>query len=101
MSKRDCVDVDYVLSSQHYKDVQAEMLKAGYSAVSKDVDMAKQAEPMGLSKNLDQYSITFDVRGTSSQRQHHLARGCGNSILDYAPRAPSAGGNTNLSSVRQ
>jgi hypothetical protein len=40
--------VDYVLSSQYYKDVQAEMLKENYSAVSKDVDMAKQAEPMGL-----------------------------------------------------
>jgi hypothetical protein len=48
VTKRGRVDVDYVLSSQYYKDVQAEMLKAGYSAISKDIDMAKQAEPMGL-----------------------------------------------------
>ena len=43
------VDIDYVLSSKYYEDVRAEMLKASYLlAASKDVDMAKQVEPMGL-----------------------------------------------------
>jgi hypothetical protein len=31
-----------------YKDVQTEMLKVNYSTAPKDVDLAKQAEPMGL-----------------------------------------------------
>jgi hypothetical protein len=42
------VDLDYYLSSIYYEEVRAEMLKVGYSAVSKDIDMAKQAEPVGL-----------------------------------------------------
>jgi hypothetical protein len=41
-------DVDYLLSSKYYEGVRAEMLKANYLATSKDVDMAKQAEQMGL-----------------------------------------------------
>ena len=42
------VDVDYVIFSKYYEDVQAEMMKTSYHAVSKNVDMAKQAEQMGL-----------------------------------------------------
>jgi len=42
------VDIDYVIFSKYYEDVRAEMLKANYSAISKNVDMAKQAEQMGF-----------------------------------------------------
>lgn len=66
MKKQDCVDVDYVLSSKYYKDVQVEMLKANYSAVSKDVDMAKQAEPMGLTA---QECATLIIRNRSNTKR--------------------------------
>lgn len=42
------VDLDYYLSSKYYEEVRAEMMKINYLAISKDMDMAKQAEPMGL-----------------------------------------------------
>ena len=42
------VDVDYVLSSKYYGEVRAKMLKGSYLASSKDADMSKQAEPIGL-----------------------------------------------------
>ena len=49
MAKRpQTVDVDYVAFSKYYEDVRAEMLRANYSAISKDVDMAKQAEQMSF-----------------------------------------------------
>jgi hypothetical protein len=48
VAKRKPVDVDYVIFRKYYEDVRAEMMKTRYLAVSKDVDMAKQAEPMGL-----------------------------------------------------
>jgi hypothetical protein len=41
-------DMEYALSSKYYEGVRAEMLKASYLATPKDVDMAKQAEHMGL-----------------------------------------------------
>jgi hypothetical protein len=41
-------DIDYRLSSKYYEGVRTEMIKAGYSAIPKDADMSKQAEPMGL-----------------------------------------------------
>jgi hypothetical protein len=50
VAKRKLVDVDYVIFSKYYEDVRAEMMKTRYLAVSKDVDMAKQAEPMGLTR---------------------------------------------------
>lgn len=40
--------LDYFLSSKYYEDVRAEMMNAHYYANPKDMDMAKQAEPMGL-----------------------------------------------------
>lgn len=49
MAKRNqSVDLDYYLSSRYYEDVRSEMIKSNYLAISKDIDMAKQAEPMGL-----------------------------------------------------
>ena len=48
MPKRPRVDIDYALSSKYYEDVRAEMMKTSYLASPKDADMAKQAEPMGL-----------------------------------------------------
>jgi hypothetical protein len=48
MAKRQQVDFDYYLSSKYYEEVREEMFKANYYAHPKDIDMAKQAEPMGL-----------------------------------------------------
>jgi hypothetical protein len=48
VAKRQPVDLDYIAFSKYYEDVRAEMLKANYSAITKDVGMAKQAEQMGL-----------------------------------------------------
>jgi hypothetical protein len=42
------VDFDYYLSSKYYEEVRVEMMKVNYLAISKDMDTAKQAEPMGL-----------------------------------------------------
>jgi hypothetical protein len=42
------VDTDYAVSSKFFADVGAEMAKVSYSATSKDVDTAKQAEQMGF-----------------------------------------------------
>jgi hypothetical protein len=48
VAKRQPVDFDYYLSSKYYADVRAEMMNTNYLATAKDADMAKQAEPMGL-----------------------------------------------------
>jgi hypothetical protein len=48
VAKRQPVDVDYVIFSKYYEDVRTEMMKSSYLAVAKDVAIAKQAEPMGL-----------------------------------------------------
>jgi len=42
------VDTDYAVFSKFLKDVGAEMEKASCLVTSKDVDMTKQAEQMGL-----------------------------------------------------
>jgi hypothetical protein len=48
MVKRKPVDANYVIFSKYYEDVREEMLQTNYLTSAKDVDMAKQAEPMGL-----------------------------------------------------
>ena len=68
MAKRpQTVDVDYVAFSKYYEDVRAEMLRANYSAISKDVDMAKQAEPMGLTA---QECAALIIRNRSKRKRH-------------------------------
>ena len=60
MAKRQPVDLDYIAFSKYYEDVRAEMLKANYSAIAKDVGMAKQAEQMGLTHK--RHSLCAEVR---------------------------------------
>jgi hypothetical protein len=60
------VDMDYVLSSKYYEDVRAEMMKVSYLAISKDVDMAKQAERMGLTA---QECATVIIRNRSKRKR--------------------------------
>ena len=65
MAKRQPVDTDYLLSSKYYEDVRAEMLKASYLAISKDADMSKQAEQMGLTA---QECATVIIRNRHKKR---------------------------------
>jgi hypothetical protein len=60
------VDVDYVIFSKYYKEVRAEMLKDHYFTAPKDVALAKQAEPMGLTA---QECASLTIRNRSKPKR--------------------------------
>ena len=67
MAKRQPVDTDYVAFGKYYEDVREEMQRTSYSATSKDVDMSKQAEQMGLTA---QECAALIIRNRNKRKRH-------------------------------